>query len=484
MRSPSPFFEAEGGSSAARRLLLISPLFPPAEHVGALRWQKMARYVAERGWELDVITLHPDFLPSADWRRLSDLPPGTRLYGVRPPVVRTARLIEMLWKLIRRFSPKHSTSGHDPVRARSRPGMSGRPDSLARSEIRWSLTDPRAYVRAYNAWAAYAELVQSARDMCALAVRIVIPPLHDAIISAGPPHSAHEAARLTSLQTGLPFVMDMRDVWSLTQRCQEGIASPLLFYLARRAERRAIDRAALVVANTHVAGSAMRQTYPGAAERIITVMNGFDDEPLPRSRYAAQFVVAHAGTIYLDRNPVSLFRAAKRVIDDLRLSPDQFALKFMGENGGSVPLTDLADAEGIGAYVEVGEPRPRAEALKFLAQAAMLVILHQDSDMAIPAKVFEYVQFDAWLLALAERDSATELALRDTAADVVSSRDISGIAAVLTRRYQQYAAGVRPARVATDSRLSRRFQADILLEALERHVPRNLVRWHACSTAG
>ncbi|MDQ4081144.1 MAG: hypothetical protein M3125_10340 [Gemmatimonadota bacterium] len=346
------------------------------------------------------------------------------------------------------------------------------------------MTDPRTYVRAYNAVVAYAELVRSARDLCALAVQVVVPRLHEAIISAGPPHSAHEAARLTSVQTGLPLVMDMRDVWSLTQRCQEGIASPLLFSLARRAERRAIDRATLVVVNTPVAASAMRQTYPEAAERIVTVMNGFDNESLPQARYGAQFVVAHAGTIYLDRNPASLFRAAKRVIDDLRLSPDQFALKFMGENGSSVPLTDLADAEGIGAYVQAGRPRPRAEALKFLAEAAMLVILHQDSDMAIPAKVFEYMQFDAWLLVLAERDSATEFALRDTAADVVSSRDVNEIAGVLTRRYHQYAAGVRPGRVATDGRLSRRFQADILLDALERHVPPNRVRWHACSTVG
>lgn len=484
MMPPRPFFEAEGGSSTAPRLLLISPLFPPAEHVGALRWQKMARYVAERGWELDVITLHPDFLQSPDWHRLADLPPGTRIYGLQPPVLRVTRLIDSLWKWIHRIPAKtrasHGANAHPP----SASAGSARPDSLARSEIRWSLTNPRTYVRAYNALVAYAELARSARDMCALAARVVVPRLHQAIMSAGPPHSAHEAARLTSVQTGLPFVMDMRDVWSLTQRCQEGIASPLLLSLARRAERRAIDRATLVVVNTPVAASAMRQTYPEAAERIITVMNGFDDESLPCAQYGSQFVVAHAGTIYLDRNPASLFRAAKRVIDDLRLSPDQFALKFIGENGSSVPLTDLADAEGIGAYVQVGGPRPRAEALKFLAQAAMLVILHQDSDMAIPAKVFEYVQFDAWLLALAERDSATAVALRETAADVVSSRDIDEIAAVLTRRYQQYAAGVRPGRVATDGRLSRRFQADILLDALERHVARGHVRRHACSTVG
>src|SRR2546422_7800891 len=37
------------------RLLLISYHFPPDPAVGALRWQKLARYAAERGWGLDVM---------------------------------------------------------------------------------------------------------------------------------------------------------------------------------------------------------------------------------------------------------------------------------------------------------------------------------------------------------------------------------------------------------------------------------------------
>ncbi len=100
----------------------------------------------------------------------------------------------------------------------------------------------------------------------------------------------------------------------------------------------------------------------------------------------------------------------------------------------------------------------------------MLVILPQDTDLAIPAKVFEYMRFDAWLLALAERDSATGLVLRGTAADVISSADIDGIAAVLKKRYREYAAGTRPRAIAADPRLSRQFQAGLLVEALEQCV--------------
>ena len=464
---PTPFFEASGGSLASRRLLLVSPLFPPDQQVGALRWQKIARYAAERGWELDVITIHPDFVDSPDWSRLAELPPGTRLFGVRAPVVPLAQMVEAAWKWLRRTLPKARARGDESVDRQARPRGRKRPNSIARGEITWSFTEPRAYVRAYNSWFLYAELKRLARDAYLLARDVVTTEMHDAIISSGPPHAAHEAARLLARQTGLPFVMDMRDLWSLAQRCSEPCASPLLFHLGRRYERRAVDLASLVVVNTEGACSAMARTYPEARGRIITVMNGFDDEPLPRTQHGDRFVVAYAGTIYLDRDPGCLFRAARQVIDELHLSPSQFAIEFIGAYEWNVPLTEIADAEGIAAFVRIGPPRPRAAALDFLAQAAMLVILPQDMDVAIPAKLFEYVRFDAWLLAFAERGSATEMVLRDTAADVVTSTDTGALVEVMRKRYQQYIAGTRPRAIAGDARLSRRFQAGVLLDALE-----------------
>jgi len=97
----------------------------------------------------------------------------------------------------------------------------------------------------------------------------------------------------------------------------------------------------------------------------------------------------------------------------------------------------------------------------------MLVTLPQDSDMAIPAKIFDYMQFDAWLLALADDGSATEQLLRGSTADVVAPDAIDTIAGLLHLRYLQHLRGEWPERLATDPRYSRREQADRLFVALE-----------------
>ncbi len=101
---PFPFFQAPAsGAPLLRRLLLISFHFPPGEAAGALRWQKLSYFAGERGWALDVISLHPSGLGKIDNTRLAELPPGTRVYGVPMPKLLLERIEGLLWRCYRWF---------------------------------------------------------------------------------------------------------------------------------------------------------------------------------------------------------------------------------------------------------------------------------------------------------------------------------------------------------------------------------------------
>jgi hypothetical protein len=201
-------------------------------------------------------------------------------------------------------------------------------------------------------------------------------------------------------------------------------------------------------------------------------MNGADEGPTPASRHGTRFVLAYAGDIYLDRDPRILFRAAARLVRELQLTPADFGIALIGgvNRYGQIPVTQMADEEGLSGFVSVGPPRPHREAMEFLAEAMMLVSLPQDSDLAIPAKIFEYMRFDAWILALATAESATGLLLRESGADVVAPDDVERLTHVIRERYLQYRSGIRPARIATDGRYSRRGQAEVLLNAISNCV--------------
>ena len=458
------------GARARRRILLVSYHFPPDPTVGARRWERFAPFVAERGWGLDVITCAPT--GECDLKRLEALPDGVRLFGVPKVKLAAERLEFLAWSAYRGvdglLNGKNGKRG-DFATHEERSGNSTQSDLVERSEVSWRLYSRRGLLRAYWSWLECARYLAWAHRATASARTIFEPGVHFAVVTSGPPHLTHEVGRKISQRTGLPYVMDMRDPWSLSEKVHESLASPLWFRLARRYERAAVRQASLIVANTDAAREALAAAYPEARKRIITVMNGSDDYPLPPSRHGHRFTIAYAGTIYGERHPRSLFGAAARVIRGLGLTPSEFGIEFMG---GAAPeqqsLLALADEEGIGGFVSVRPLRPHGEALEFLSSAPMLVTFPGWDTSTVPAKIFEYVRFDAWLLALVDPGSAAERILRGSGADVLASDDTEAIATAIERRYREYRGGARPVRVVGDDRFSRRRQAEILLEAISR----------------
>ena len=465
-RAPRPFFDRADGS-ASSRLLLISYHFPPSRAVGALRWQKLAGYAAMRGYGLDVVTLDPSALTESDADGLRELPPGVRLFGVPMPHSGVEQVVDGMlaarrW-LKRRFQRTSESTPWKP------PASAGpRQDSFAWSELRRMPLSAEELARLYSSWLDYSTMGTWAQRAANAGVALAASTRYETVITCGPPHMVHEAGRQVAVSTGLPLVLDFRDPWSLVQRVPEVFASPLWLHYARQYERAAINSAALVIVNTEPHRERLRCAYPELRAPIITVTNGFDDEPLPPSRRSSRFVIAYAGTVYLDRDPRPLFRAAARVIRERSLSPQQFALIFMGSGDslGGVSLIDMARDEGIGSYVELRPSAPRREALEFLAGASMLVSLPQDSDMAIPSKVFEYMRYEAWLLVLASPGSATELLLRGSHADIAERDDVDAMTHIIRQRYDQHVDGIVPRRISDDRRFSREEQAKVLFDAL------------------
>jgi glycosyltransferase involved in cell wall biosynthesis len=323
----------------------------------------------------------------------------------------------------------------------------------------------RAYLSTVDEWRG----ARWAADASHLGRALVERDVHRAVVSSGPPHFIHAAARRIAREMALPFVMDLRDPWSMVQRLPESMASPVTLAVAARGERRAIRDASLIVANTEPVRDMMAHRYPAAAARMIAVPNGYDDESVPACRRSPRFVVAYAGTIYLDRDPRPLFRAAAQVIAAHHLTPAQFGIELMGEVStfDGVPLRQMASDEGVEAYVRTRKSGPRREALEFLASASMLVLLPQDSDLAIPAKLFEYMLFDASLMVLATPSSATAQLLRGVEADVVAPDDVAGMRRTLEEGISRNARGERSQRLARHPQLSRRARAAELFAAIE-----------------
>lgn len=476
---PLPYFEACSGDDipTQSRVLLVSPHFPPDTSVGALRWEKFAVHFARYGWKLDVLARQPSQLDRSDPKRLESLPVGTRAFGVDQPPLLVDRLearVRNLVEPVRTFRPGplsknvSRSSGRWSVR-----GASTRDDWLSTEEISRLAFTPRGVYRAYRAWRYLRQGRASADHAASLGVSLALSADYRAVISCGPPHWAHVAARRIAREIGRPLVVDLRDPWSLIEGLPEDMASPLWLRQAEHEEAACVDVAHLIVANTSAHSEALCHRYPWAADRIVTVLNGFDEKVFDvSSEPTDRFVVVYSGSIYGGRDPRSFFQAAGRVVRRLDLAPSDFTIEFLGEASSfdGRTLEDLAEEAGLaGHFVAMGVV-PREEALRRAARASLLLNLPQYSQLCIPSKIYEYLQMDGRILALEEPGSATERLLRGEDADIVQPDDVEAIARVLRDRYEAFASGGSTSSNAPDPSLGRAAQAERLVRLLEDRV--------------
>lgn len=397
-------------------------------------------------------------------------PPGVTTHWVPHRPSFASRWLERLVRL------------KDRIRGRSRPETAEEPTETAEEPTETaeeptapaSTTDlaasggsPGPARRAVLALAEYADQWAWSMDAVRYAEQVLATTPFDAVVSSGPPHMIHLAAASLGASKRAFTVHDFRDPWSLVERIDDRIDSPVWYALARLFEPRIVRDADLIVMNTPPAAERMRQRYRHA--EVIAVMNGFQGSFFP-SPPSETFRIAYAGDIYLDRDPSPLFRGAKIAIDRLGLSPEQFRIEFMGRvhTFGDTSLETLADQAGVAPYVHLLPRGTREEALDFLGRAHLLISLPQDSTLAIPSKIFDYMRYSAWILAFAEADSATGMVLDGLPADRVSASRVDEIGAVIENRVVELRESGSPPPIGRlVPEYSREAQTAVLLDRLE-----------------
>ncbi len=458
----------EGQPSVRRRLLLVAYHFPPSTAIGALRWEKLVHFLVPKGYEVDVLTLEPQQLARRDDARLRALPAGVRVFGVRHDAPLAERAWNALAAATRRFRSSAPT-GH--ISAVSNAVVGGPNPRTAAPVSRPSLgrraraiVNTRLHVANELAWA---------RAAAAAGVRLSSETQYDAVITSGPPHHVHVAGALIHTKAGIPHIADFRDPWRLAESVARDMDPTTHAALAERYESRVVRGASFVITNTQAAAAAMQTMYPEAAERISAIMNGSDPEDRVDSPSRERFTLLYAGSLYLQRDPRVLFRACAPLVRELGLTPAQFAIQFLGptpEYDGK-PVPELAEPYGLREHVIMSGLVPRQASLEAAAAATHLVCLPDGQRLTIPAKLFEYVQLDAWLLAFAEPDSAMAMALSAVDADVVPPGNVERASACIRARWNLFVAGVRPVALGADGRFMRTTQA-ARLQALLDSLPR------------
>src|SRR5207244_5152492 len=202
---------------------------------------------------------------------------------------------------------------------------------------------------------------------------------------------------------------------------------------------RAFRAAQGIITNTHQLGDALAARYPDVP--VVCVPNGVDPERLPppaRDRYPG-LGVAYTGWLYTGRDLGPVVQALRLFLEhhpDAAQAGTKLRVAGQADAGHARAFYDADGAAGMEQYVEVLGQLPSAEALKVVSRSRLAVVLAQQQELQIPAKLYESVAMGIPTLVVAPAGSASAVEGKRVGAVVCDSDDVDGIACLLERLWR------------------------------------------------
>jgi len=316
------------------------------------------------------------------------------------------------------------------------------------------------------------------------ALKIIRAERVQAIWTTFPIATAHEIGLRLARRTGLPWIAEFRDpMWQA-----DWPPEPRANAAWRRLEGEIFSKANRAVFTAPGALELYAQRFPGFDPEHLTVIeNGYDEETFARAESGLQgwrpevpsarpITLLHSGIIYRsERDPTQFLRAVASLKNRKLISVRtlQIVLRAPGSEVDWSP--DLARLD-IADIVRVEPAIDYLPALReMLTVDGLLLLQASNSNMQIPAKLYEYLRARRPILALTDPKSDTARTLAAVRTGLVARLDsATDIEGALLRFLREIAAATAPvADAATIARYSRLAGCEQLAQLLDNAVAKS-----------
>jgi glycosyltransferase involved in cell wall biosynthesis len=197
-----------------------------------------------------------------------------------------------------------------------------------------------------------------------------------AIVSSSSPVSSHIIARKLKIEFGIPWIADLRDLWSQNHNYPFG---PLRRWRDTRLEMKTLADADALVTVSDPLARKLRTRYKG--KPVVTITNGFDPETQIPASLSKRFTITYTGQIYPKKQDMGIF---KQALDELVRS-------------NTIRDDDL-DFQVFGPQ---GIPIPKNEAIARQRDSQILLLLNWlENEGVYTLKIFEYLAAGRPILAV------------------------------------------------------------------------------------
>ena len=260
----------------------------------------------------------------------------------------------------------------------------------------------------------------------------------DALISSSSPVTSHIIASELKRRYKVPWLADLRDLWSQNHNYRYG---PLRKLIDRRLERKTLAEADALATVSQPWADKLSRLHDGKATYIIT--NGFEPEAvntLP-AEVTTQFTITYTGTIYTRKqNPSGLFAALKELIANKTIDQNNIEVRFYGSE--TAWLNREVPKHGLSGIVRHYGLVSRQNAIEKQRESQLLLLLDWDDPQeqgVYPGKIFEYLAARRPILATGGVAGNVVSKLLDETKAGIHAPTVPNIKNALKEFYNEYA---------------------------------------------
>lgn len=385
-----------------KKVLIITYYFHQREDIAAVRLQGLTKYLTDYGWEPTILTIKSN-------RKIN---PQFKVIETNYEEIFTR------WKKVLGFKIDESF--------KEQLGLS---TSINKKTLIDYILDLLSEIFAYpdgqKRWYKYAI------DTCD---KLLIDQSFDAMISSSGPATSHLIARELKNKYRLPWIADLRDLWTQNNNYQY---SRFRKVIERRLEIKTLSRADALITVSQPLAEKLKGLHK--LKNIYTITNGFDPDEINKGTpLSNKFCITYTGVIYKGKqDPEPLFKALQELILENVVTSQDIVVDFYGNNNWLKRDIEKYDLQNV---VNVHNLIPREEAIKKQREAQLLLLLtwNDPNEKGVyTGKIFDYLAARRPILSIGFSGGVAEDLLKETKAGTQAS-NVEAIKRIIKSAYSEY----------------------------------------------
>lgn len=261
----------------------------------------------------------------------------------------------------------------------------------------------------------------------------------DLLFTSSAPYTNHLIGLELKKTSGLPWIADFRDEWSLNPYFK---LDDKLLKKHREAEQRVLKSADRALTVSAVWAKQFIDLAGRGDDFVNELSNGYDENDFPgqpTTEPSSQFTIVYTGAFYGLRQPDAFLEAIGQLADEYPEIKDNLKLLFAGRiNAKHKNRFPYPEMMNILDY----QPHEKSIALLSSADLLLLIIPAQNSDGCLTGKIYEYLASGRHILAIIPPNGEAAKVLRRAQAGViVEPEDIEAIKKAVFELYTRWKNG-------------------------------------------